>query len=283
MRRYFFHPHDVSADDASWMIAWLERAADKTAKAVDDAKSGTVSWMPGVWRDLRDWLLAKVFAGKCAYCEGPLTAQSYGAAEHYRPKGRVTQRNGRRVELVMNEDQPHRGYYWLAYAWFNIVPSCDKCNSGGKGDEFPVAARRVFSPDELHDTADPSELDAIEKPLLLHPYFDDPSQHLVFGVAGTIAARQGSERGRTTIEVCNLDRGSLREERARQQEIARTAILKVIAEAVLAEQPIKPKVEKAAGRLVNVRGRYSAAARVAVDQTVAGIAHDLGEVGSTDT
>jgi hypothetical protein len=79
-----------------------------------------------------------------------------------------------------------------------------------------------------------------ERPLLLHPYFDDPAEHLefVWGVGpvddGHIRARRNgsgreSVRGRTTIDVCALQRLGL--VRARQRRLVTLiAFLEIVVE-----------------------------------------------------
>lgn len=56
--------------------------------------------------------LLELFHYKCAYCESRIEKCE---VEHYRPKGRV-------------DGSAHPGYYWLAYEWENLYPSCESCN-----------------------------------------------------------------------------------------------------------------------------------------------------------
>src|SRR6266511_3690577 len=67
---------------------------------------------------------------KCCYCESKFRHTSYGAVEHYRPKGSVKQAPG------LKEEYP--GYYWLAYDWNNLLVSCERCNTSHKGNLFPL-------------------------------------------------------------------------------------------------------------------------------------------------
>ena len=60
--------------------------------------------------------LEELFHGKCAYCETYYSASAPVDVEHYRPKGAVS------------EDDKHPGYWWLAMAWDNLLPSCIDCN-----------------------------------------------------------------------------------------------------------------------------------------------------------
>ncbi|WP_432983964.1 hypothetical protein [Dactylosporangium sp. CA-233914] len=191
-----------------------------------------------------------------------MIAQSYGAAEHYRPKSRVTTPTGR---------EP--GYAWLAYEWRNIVPACDQCNSGdGKQDQFPIAGRRVLAVDELTNPNDVTELDAIEQPLLLHPYSDDPERHLVFGLAGAVGPRDGSAKGRETIAVCRLDRAALMDDRARLQEQVRTEVALAFLEAGRGEMTLAAALERVREKHAGTRAEYSAAGRQALLDAVGDLA-----------
>ncbi|MDM7932903.1 hypothetical protein [Tabrizicola sp.] len=132
--------------------------------------------------------LEALFHGKCAYCETRYAHQAPVDIEHYRPKGAV------------EGDKAHPGYWWLAAAWENLVPSCIDCNRrrtqtlsvpatatfadllatllhgqsqapalAGKKDSFPVAGQRAHS--------DRDSLSA-EQPYLLDPTADEPDDHL---------------------------------------------------------------------------------------------------------
>ena len=80
----------------------------------------------------------KPFHGKCVYCETPMNDIFPGDVEHYRPKGKVTDENydlvymqnddGSFVSDENGENKPHPGYFWLAYEWTNLMPSCTYCN-----------------------------------------------------------------------------------------------------------------------------------------------------------
>lgn len=135
--------------------------------------------------------LEKLFAGKCAYCETFYSSTQPMDVEHYRPKGAV------------DGDDAHPGYWWIAMAWENLLPSCIDCNrkrnqitpkgdvsqvrlleetlkyssgslSGvGKKDSFPIAETGVRATQPDHLLVD-------EKPLLLNPCLDDPKEHLEY-------------------------------------------------------------------------------------------------------
>jgi uncharacterized protein (TIGR02646 family) len=266
MRRVPFDPDALEGPAADWFLRWRRRAR----QAADALQALTPGQQPSfrqtVWADLKAWLLTQVFHGKCAYCEGRMIAHSYGAAEHYRPKSRVTTAAGR---------EP--GYAWLAYNWRNIVPACDQCNSGeGKQDKFPIAGRRVLASGELTDPDDVAELDAVEQPLLLHPYSDDPERHLLFGLAGTVGPRGGSAKGRETIAVCRLDRAALMDERARVQEHVRTEVALAFLEAGRGVMTLAAALESVREKYAGERAEYSAAG----NQTLLDIVNDLADQAS---
>ena len=137
------------------------------------------------------------------------------------------------------------GYWWLASSWENLLPSCTDCNSprrqdfpggmpatAGKANAFPLPTekRRGHRPGEERQ----------ERPLLLHPYFDEPKDHLEFvwdiGPVedGHIRPRRNgsgreSVRGRATIDVCALQR--LRLVQARQRRLVTLiAFLEIVIE-----------------------------------------------------
>lgn len=184
-----------------------------------------------IWRGFRDWLLVNVFRNKCAYCETEVVGNP-GDAEHFRPKGRVRVVSEDDDESTIikvvdesGEEMEHPGYFWLAYHWQNLLPSCEFCNRfGGKQDLFPVknlhvAVKRltVEEVDELlekilqstNDTGvyylQPRDLDKLEGRLLLHPYYDNPEDHLRFDTDGRAAEWMGSEQGRVSKTVYNLN------------------------------------------------------------------------------
>lgn len=160
---------------------------------------------------VRDYL-NKYYHGKCAYCEQTCKAE----IEHYRPKKGVT------------EDKTHDGYYWLCYTWSNLVPSCRYCNTeGGKGNKFPIInnANRVKSPSFNSSKLDNKKCQANssplidEEPFLLHPEVDkNPDKHLAFKISDdkngmTIVGTDAKKRGEKTIDICNLNRKDLRQNR----------------------------------------------------------------------
>lgn len=154
---------------------------------------------------------------KCAYCESIEALD----VEHYRPKGRIDNING--VELY------NPGYYWLAYEWSNLIPSCIKCNrEGGKHNKFPYLNRGGFVntvPLNNYNKIDVpkcliTNFDLVnEYPMLLHPEIDNDflnyfkfkiDEHFI-GIE--IEGIDSDRRGFNTIEICDLNRESLRRSR----------------------------------------------------------------------
>lgn len=166
--------------------------------------------------------LRNLFHGKCAYCETYFQASSPAETEHFRPKGRVA-------------GTDHRGYWWLASTWDNLLPACILCNRThrrrvahegmsrdqfeaanptrvGKLDHFPVAGDfRACSPDDDH---------AREDALLIDPTTRDPGNHINWVVcldlslaAPTNTARNPDPHGEETIRILGLNREGLVDER----------------------------------------------------------------------
>jgi uncharacterized protein (TIGR02646 family) len=168
--------------------------------------------------------LRTLFDGKCAYCESRHESTSPADIEHYRPKAGVVGVAG------------HRGYWWLAADWSNLLRSCISCNrveghriaavgmnaaqiaaqamrNAGKGNLFPIAAARAFQPGDDCDGEDP---------LLIDPTRRDPAAHLRWHVAedlSLLAPRfddSGADAyGERTVEIMALNRQALVEARSR--------------------------------------------------------------------
>ena len=138
--------------------------------------------------------------GKCCYCEGRSDAFAALDVEHHRPKGAV-RCQGRESEKLFP------GYYWLAYSWENLYLCCQVCNRSYKKDLFPLedpAARARSHRDDVSG----------EEPLLLDPGgSDDPCRHIRFRQEYAVGL---TGAGRTTIEVLDLNREALVDERLRR-------------------------------------------------------------------
>lgn len=150
-------------------------------------------------KEVRDALeMAQV--GHCAYCEGTLAPVCIGHIEHFRPKGAVTDDDGRVLA---------KGYFWLAYEWTNLLLACEVCNVQCKRTRFPLAR-------EAQRASNPAADIGVEAPLLIDPYDEDPRNFIRFRSSVAYAV-DGNSRGRACINVYGLNREPL--ERARRERI----------------------------------------------------------------
>jgi hypothetical protein len=202
---------------------------------------------------------------------------------HFRPKGQVNEAyRVVTIQTVKGQQSEHPGYFWLAYNWENLLPSCALCNIvKGKKNQFPISSpayvsvwqalvkgqvnmlkKNFIASKRLRNVyyLQPVDLDEFEGRLLLHPYLDEPRAHLRFGDTGTISAIEGSELGRHSIEVYDLDNQPLNDMRYEAQ-------LKAINQFLLAflstGGTIEDKIragEKAIARFTDGIEVYSAAA-----------------------
>lgn len=129
---------------------------------------------------------------KCCYCE----RKEEGDVEHFRPKAKVSQGEGKPKQI---------GYFWLAYDWENFLFSCKICNQNYKKDYFPLADNTRRATPSLRNLSN-------EEPLLINPATESPEDFLDFE-GEFIVAKDGNEKGKTTIEYCGLDREPLNEAR----------------------------------------------------------------------
>jgi hypothetical protein len=239
-----------------------------------------------IWGALKKWLIVNVFHEKCAYCETRLVRDVYHA-DHYRPKGRVSIRvEGRKkLQRIITIDEDgnefeHPGYFWLAYHWANLLPCCNFCNTAsGKKDQFPVErshlAIKRLAPEEVQRLQrkqikspkrdnvfflQPEDLNLLEGPLLLNPYLDQPTDHLVFGDCGVISNLEGSKKGDASVIVYDLKAEKLREARQRVQEAALKAYSAELARGNRLNKEERIKAAKAMIReYIEGEGEYSAA------------------------
>lgn len=156
--------------------------------------------------------LESQFYKKCAYCETKYLTTSDTWIEHYRPKSKSE-------------------YYWLAYEWSNLLPTCTKCNRPKK-DNFPLIneKNKVKAPlllngklDLVKCKADTSPL-IDEQPFVLHPKIDNPEKYFDFQIDECFSGIEiiGKDkvenniyegRGAATIDICKLNRYELKKDR----------------------------------------------------------------------
>lgn len=180
-------PRPTLEADTGWRSWWTEAKAAIDA-LVNAYKPGEdVSIDSKFYQAAKPFLLS-VFNHKCAYCETVISAAQPGDVEHYRPKGRIRTREGIVRMLLKDREVDHPGYWWLAYNWSNLLPSCADCNRrrqheeagmAGKADYFEIRGKRATGP------KDP--LDA-EQALLLDPSSEgfDATAHFKFNADGSV-------------------------------------------------------------------------------------------------
>lgn len=155
--------------------------------------------------------LKEVFV-KCAYCESSYGAVYDGDVEHFRPKGRIKEK-----------DPQTPGYYWLANNWDNLFLACQHCNQRrkhilfgedneegyGKLDQFPLEGGDQHRLKDHNDLLLDNEEGAR---LLINPCLDDPRLHLAYeeteGVVVPLTAK-----GEKSVLVYVLQRPLLVRER----------------------------------------------------------------------
>jgi uncharacterized protein (TIGR02646 family) len=107
-----------------------------------------------------------------------------------------------------------RHYWWLAFEWSNLYLACGNCRLA-QGAKFPTRDERVRA-----GTTD--QLAQRERPYLLDPCEDDPEALFVYLDSGEMVAQES--RGIATIEIFDLNRPRLVDERRQQVEWARAQI-----------------------------------------------------------
>lgn len=201
------------------------------------------------------------FSGKCAYCESLFDENHVGDIDHYRPANRVRDYALRVVKATSQAGNVvcHPGYYWLAYAWENLLPACEDCNRPGrrktpqrigKWDHFPVRGTHAVEPGR----------ERYERPLLLNPTRRDPSKHLVFDKTGLCIAL--TKEGKECEKVFGLNtRESL--VLRRKQEYDRAQML--IDRLALNDNPaIQAEAVGELERYVHGKAAFSAAGRAGI-------------------
>jgi len=164
--------------------------------------------------------LRKMFDRFCAYCESDYACATPPDIEHFRPKSAF-------LVPEMGNGKPklrRPGYWWLAASWDNLLLSCPGCNRvwtqdvrsikdvakdqlSGKGNWFPLEDESVRASSVGGEVR--------ERPLLVDPCVDDPSQHFLFHSNGMVDWL--TKKGEESVRVYGLARDDLtrsREEHA---------------------------------------------------------------------
>jgi uncharacterized protein (TIGR02646 family) len=230
------HVRRIGADEAGKVIkpndAWFQLAANATAAAIQEKNAHEANKAIYGHTEVKK-ALEHLFHDKCAYCESKMTATADWDVEHFRPKGRVAER------------EDHLGYYWLTYVWDNLYPSCQHCNqrrkdrprwkdltglpAGGKVDQFPLR-------DESTRAMGPADDVLAEHTLLIDPCYDDPGHYLGYDPTGQVFSLNKNPYGETTIDVLHLKRRRLKDLR-RDTIKAVTLVMKLIASNIATTNP----------------------------------------------
>lgn len=180
-----------------------------------------------IYKAFKEYLFT-AFCNKCAYCESIVTNAQPGDVEHYRPKNRVSDDTLKPIKATYEGwgEIDHLGYFWLAYEWNNLLPSCADCNryrkhfdgnGYGKADRFPVDGERACLPGEEFK----------EKALLIDPTKVNPEDHLIFFPEGHVRAL--TREGEVTIALLGLnDREVLVQQRKEQYKASYRAYVEYI-------------------------------------------------------
>ncbi|MDX0985801.1 AAA family ATPase [Sinorhizobium medicae] len=153
--------------------------------------------LDNIWQHARRFVvpeLARIFHGKCAYCESRIGLTGSMEVDFFRP----------RVASDVGGSGSLSHYQWLAVEWGNMYPACAACNRAKRGI-FPVEGQRanIDTPFERIHSA--------ERALLIDPCRDDPQNHLMFLSGGIVHGI--TDVGETTIKILNLNREGLVEAR----------------------------------------------------------------------
>lgn len=150
--------------------------------------------------------LARLFRGKCAFCESPRETFPY----RFRPPFEARPAKGRR--------NSHLFYSWLADAWENLFPICEECQPADRL-YFPVAGARVALPTTPQVKRYAEENSGYwRRPLNEASQLLDPTNELSLARHFHVTARGvffgRSKRGEATLRHFRLDRPQLTDERA---------------------------------------------------------------------
>lgn len=221
--------------DKGWR-KWRRNCATATKAVIKSHENGSAIGITKLYARQRPFYKSRngPFRGKCSYCETRFIESQPGDVDHFRPKDRIEEDiNGRRVILTVKNaggQVPHPGYYWLAYEWRNLLPTCADCNRPNRGNTksglcvgkwclFPVDGFRALKPGE--------EID--EDSLLINPVDVDPADHLLIDRTGIMSAKDGSKKGDACLKVFGLnEREALVKARREAYSRAEDALLRWI-------------------------------------------------------
>lgn len=171
---------------------------------------------------------AHVQDDKCAYCRQPIRYMGYGEPiEHIVPKSKKVK--------------------WMFHP-YNLCLSCYGCNTK-KGDNNTLSNEFNHYDDEFESYPESSQDYKI-----IHPHFDSYSKHIK-EESFICKAKNGSYKGRNTIDICKLNRLDLLYSRARAKN--KTRVLKrILIEFVINQQGTPEEMHEAQKMIDNIVRRY---------------------------
>lgn len=184
---------------------------------------------------------------KCCFCESKITHIAHGDVEHFRPKAAWYS------ESIKGLVRP--GYFWLAYAWNNLLYCCQVCNQRHKRNHFPLS-------DETSRCTYPNTAVHAESPLFINPADEEPNLYIGFRGDAAYAIR-GQQKGIETIKGLQLNRKEIRLRRSEKLEM-----LKMVYQIAMLQIPVSPEDQRAAEALLDKysgeQAEYSATVRSAI-------------------
>jgi hypothetical protein len=256
---------------------WLKRAKEalKELKALPASKrSRFIEENSDLWSEIKDHL-ARISFDKCWYSEKRL-APSESEVDHFRPKSRVSK-----------SKLPHKGYWWLAFAWENFRLAYSlvnkrrrdrrEGNTQGKGCRFPLLDEDTRVPDSAPGSTDG------EAPELIDPCVMSDIRLLNYAIEdGKVIEKfttqedaTKSRRATTSIDLYHLNEGTLIRDRKELQVAISRRISEVerLTAKIEKNVQLKPDEEKRyqdllneLGECVNSSSQFSAFARACLLQ-----------------
>lgn len=230
------HEIEVGADLGSFVSGAATLTFDRTVYADSSVKTELIAMQHG----------------KCAFCEAKPLPVSDGDVEHFRPKAAVRQSD---VDPLQRP-----GYYWLAYAWENLLFACERCNRRHKKSLFPLIepSRRATSHRATIDQ---------EAPVFVDPSAEDPEQYITYREHVPVAVND-NPRGKQTIEALGLQRRELNADRDEHLQIVKH-LHTIVSHAGLPDD-VKNGSRAVLMKQLSREAKYSLMSRIAV-QALGGI------------
>lgn len=172
-------------------------------------------YQPGTWDEssleaiktnIKGQLL-KIQNNKCCYCGLKVNETGRAEIEHIAPKG--------------GPKRPQ--HFYFAFTRSNLAIACEYCNSSSKKGVYDTIVDL-----DLRDYAKCTFK-------IVHPYFDEPSNHYIWSVVGLqVIIRARTLRGLNSIRLFEMDQIEQTEARAKQkiyenmQDMGATALAELI-------------------------------------------------------